>query len=212
MMSRSLTRLLLALTILPAAVAAQARGLPVVASGVVSGQMIGADVGIANDAAGGSTTVGAHVATGLGPLSLSAMVSRGAPVSGADAVWSPGASAALAIFGGPLVPFRVTLGAGVAGWDQGVVSHLHVPVMLGFAATIPNPAFAIRPWLAPRVSIHRQSFQSVSNSDSHFGLSGGIDLAFLNGLVLRASYDREFSDGATPGILGLGFSYAVGRR
>jgi hypothetical protein len=200
------------LTAAPAWAAAQVNGLPVVASGVTRGQQIGVDLGVANDAAGGATTVGAHLATGLGPLALTAMVSRGATVDGGEAVWSPGASAAVAIFGGPLVPFRVTLGAGVGVWEQGVVNYLHLPVTLGFAATIPNPAFAIRPWLAPRISIHRASFLSTSASDTRFGVSGGIDLAFLNGMVVRASYDREFADGVAPGVLGVGLSYAIGRR
>jgi len=215
MMSRSLRVAVAALLVVPGWLGAQVRGLPVVASGVSAGPSLGAFYGTANDDAGGTSTVGASLGTGLGPLSLTALISRGAPLTGDDAVWSRGLAVAVAVFGGPLVPFRVTAQAGVATWNRGVVDNLHVPVALGLAATIPNPAFAIRPWLAPRVSFRRSSFSAiteVSETDTNLGVSGGIDLAFLNGLSVRAAYDREFVDGASPGILSLGFGYALGRR
>jgi hypothetical protein len=201
--------------LVPTLLAAQVRGLPVVASGVSAGPTLGVTYGTANDDAGGTSTIGASLGTGLGPLALTAMVSRGAPLTGDDAVWSQGLAVSVAVFGGPLVPFRVTAQAGVATWNRGVVDNMHVPLALGFAATIPNPAFAIRPWLAPRVSFRRSSFSTiaeVSETQTNAGLSGGIDLAFLNGLVVRAAYDREFVDNASPGILSFGLGYALGRR
>lgn len=217
-MSRSLAGVraaLVALAVLPALAAAQVRGLPVIASGVASGPALGVFYGTANDDAGGTSSLAATLGTGLGPLSLTALVSRGAPLTGDDAVWSQGLAVAVAIFGGPLVPFRVTAQAGVATWNRGVVDNLHVPVSLGLAATIPNPAFAIRPWLSPRVSFRRSSFATiteVAQTETNLGVSGGIDLAFLNGIMVRAAYDREFVDAGSPGILSLGLSYALGRR
>ncbi len=201
-----------AVSCLPTLLAAQVRGLPVMASGVASRATLGVDVGIANDDAGGSTTFGASIGRGFGPVALTGMVSRGAPFDGADAVWGQAVGVGVRLYGGPFMPFRVMVQSGVGFWSRGVVDNLHVPVALGVSATIPNPAFAIRPWLAPRMSYQRQSFQGVSTSDTHAALSGGIDLAFIGGLVVRAAYDREFVDGASPGVFSAGFSYALGRR
>jgi len=197
---------------LPAILAAQVRGVPIRASGVVAAPTLGIDVAMANDDAGGTTTLGASISSGFGPIALTGMVSRGAPFEGADAVWGQALGVGVRLYGGPFVPFRVMLQSGVGFWSRGVVDNLHVPVALGVSATIPNPAFAIRPWLAPRISYHHQSFQGVGTSDTHAALSGGIDLAFLGGLVVRAAYDREFVDGASPGVFSAGFSYALGRR
>lgn len=212
-MRRSFVTLGLAIaTVVPALLTAQVRGLPVMASGVTLRPTIGLDVGIANDDAGGTTTLGASIGSGFGPLALVGMVSRGAPLVGDDAVWSQGLGVGVRLVGGPFVPFRVTVHSGIATWNRGVTDYLHVPVAIGFAATIPNPAFAIRPWLAPRISYQRQSFQGTDHSDTHAALSGGIDLAFLGGLVVRAAYDREFVDGASPGVFSAGLSYGLGRR
>lgn len=205
---------LAALTLLffPTVLLSQVRGLPVMASGVATRPALGVDVGMANDDAGGTTTLGASISSGFGPIALSGMVSRGAPFDGADAVWGQALGVGIRLYGGPFVPFRVMVQSGVGFWSRGVIDHLHVPVAIGVSATIPNPAFAIRPWLAPRVSYQHASFQGTGDSDTHAGLSGGIDLAFIGGLVVRAAYDREFVDGASPGVFSAGFSYTLGRR
>ncbi|MEO8478964.1 MAG: hypothetical protein ABI542_04965 [Gemmatimonadota bacterium] len=203
---------LAAASCLPSLLTAQVRGLPVVASGIANRTTLGVDVGIANDDAGGTTTIGASVGRGLGPLALTGMVSRGAPSDEAKAVWAQAVGVGFRLYGGPFAPFRVMLQSGVGFWSRGVVDNLHVPVAIGVSATIPNPAFAIRPWLAPRMSYRRQSFQGVGTSDTHAALSGGIDLAFIGGLVVRAAYDREFVDGSSPGVFSAGLSYTLGRR
>jgi hypothetical protein len=87
-------------------------------------------------------------------------------------------------------------------------SLVHIPVGIGFALVIPNPVLAIRPWLAPRVDIVRTSDNGVSNTDTNFGLSGGLELNLLNGFGIQAAYDRVFtSDAADPGTFGLGAHY-----
>lgn len=187
---------------------AQVRGLPVVNSGFGVGASIGADVGFANDAAGGGTTVGANLATGLGILGISGAVSRGSVDD--KSIWSQGVAVSLRIFGGPLIPFRVTLQGGAAIWDEGIVDVMHVPVSLGLAAVIPNPAFAIRPWIAPRVDYLNTTFENSETSRTEFGISGGIELGFLNGLTIRTAYDRLFVDG-DPGVFSVGLGFGIGR-
>ncbi|MBA2291244.1 MAG: hypothetical protein H0W15_02185 [Gemmatimonadales bacterium] len=198
---------------------AQVLGLPVVNNGVPTGLAFAADVGFANEDAGKGKAIGAHAAFGIGLLGLTASVARFDPKND-DAIISAGLSATLRLFGGPLMPFRVLLQGGVAHWRQDLASiegpvtakTTRVPVSLGFAATIPNPAFAIKPWLAPRIDIFRTSFdgglEAGSYTDSDFAIAGGIDVSMLNGLTLRAAYDRIFRDGGKPSILSIGVGFA----
>jgi len=187
---------------------AQVRGLPVVNSGFGVGASVGADVGFANDAAGTGTTVGANVATGVGILGISGAVSRGSVDD--KSIWSQGVAVSLRLFGGLLIPFRVTLQGGAAIWDEGIVDVMHVPVSLGLAAVIPNPAFAIRPWIAPRVDYLNTTFENSETSRTELGISGGIELGFLNGLTIRTAYDRLFVDG-DPGVFSVGLGFGIGR-
>ena len=146
----------------------------------------------------------------MGPLGLTAAVSRSTPDNGAT-VWSQGAALSLRLFGGPLVPFRVTLQGGAAIWDEGAIDGLHVPLSVGFAATIPNPLFAIRPWIAPRIDLVRTELNGVSDGTvSEFGISGGIELGFITGLAIRVAYDRILTDDS-PSILSFGVGFALGR-
>ena len=137
--------------------------------------------------------------------------------SGSDV--SVGATLNLRVFGGPLVPLAVTLqgGVGYAKPDDqvckgglGEVSELHFPVGAGFALTIPNPALAIKPWLAPRFDIVRRSPEGLEDeTDTEFGLSGGIELNLLNGLRgARQSMTLVFvKTGGNPGVFGVGAHY-----
>jgi hypothetical protein len=194
----------------PAVAGAQVLGVPVVNSGHTGGSTIAVDYAMPGDAAGGGSAIGAALSYGSGALALTASGSRYAPDDG-EAIWSSGGALGYRLFGGPLVPFRVTALAGAAFWAPGPrITAVHVPLSLGLSATLPNPAFAIRPWLAPRLDYLHTSFDGVGVSSSAFALSGGIELAFINGLRLRAAYDRRFDDG-DPSILAFGVGYALGR-
>lgn len=199
---------LLACATVPAS--AQVLGLPVVNNGAPTGVNVGADVGFNSGGAG--TAIGAHASVGLGFFGLTAMVSRMAPSSG-DAIIAPGAAATLRLLGGPLVPFRITAQVGASRWSANGATTTHVPMSLGLSATIPNPAFAIKPWIAPRIDVSRVSGTSIegdsfSDTNLRFGISGGIDLSLLSGVTIRAAYDRLSLEGSNPSIfsLGLGFT------
>ncbi|MGH7593582.1 MAG: hypothetical protein ACRELE_06995 [Gemmatimonadales bacterium] len=191
---------------------AQVLGLPVVNNGAPTGLTVGADVGLPNADYGSGTAIGARAALGLGFFGVSAAVSHYTP-KGGDGVWSQGASATLRLLGGPLVPFRITLQGGFGTWKTTVVTPggigsnrvTHIPISLGLSGTIPNPAFAIKPWIAPRVDVMRVG----GGGDARFGISGGVDVALLSGIAIRAAYDRRSEEqGVNPGIFSLGLGFA----
>jgi hypothetical protein len=185
---------------------AQVLGIPVVNNGAPTGLTLGADVGFANDQyyGGGGTAVDARAALGLGFFGVSAAISHYSPKVG-DGLWSPGAAATLRLLGGPLVPFRIMLQGGLAHWSVGGDHFTHIPVSIGLAATIPNPAFAIKPWIAPRLDM---THSDAGGTSTEFGFSGGIDLSLLNGMAVRLAYDRVSNDGAHPSIFSLGLGFA----
>jgi hypothetical protein len=127
---------------------------------------------------------------------------------------------------GPLIPLSVTLQAGAGRYTESGTSiegdafdtkTWHFPVGVGIALTIPNPVFAIKPWVAPRLDITRVTASdggtasTISTTDTHFGVSAGVDLGFLNGLSIRAMYDRVMlGHGVTPGVMSLGLGFKVG--
>lgn len=197
-----------------APLSAQVLGIPVVNNGAPTGLTLGADVGFANDQyyGGGGTAVGARAALGLGFFGVSAAISHYSPKVG-DGLWSPGAAATLRLLGGPLVPFRIMLQGGFGTWNTTIVTPdgpatyrvTHIPISIGLAATIPNPAFAIKPWIAPRLDM---THSDLGGTSTEFGISGGIDLSLLNGMAIRLAYDRVSNDGAHPSILSLGLGFA----
>ncbi|MGH7630389.1 MAG: hypothetical protein ACREOF_13610 [Gemmatimonadales bacterium] len=187
--------------------AAQVIGLPVYNPGIPTGLGLYGDIGFPSDAAGGGTAFGATGRLGVGPFGVTASVARTNPEGPADGLTSVGGTLNYKVFGGPLVPLTVTLqgGAGYAKEDE--TSLYRFPVGLGFALTIPNPVLAIKPWLAPRLDVSRVSSPLGSDTETNFGISGGVELNLLSGLGLHASYDRVFSDVADPSIFAAGLHY-----
>lgn len=205
---RALVLSLLGGALVSAPAAAQSPGLPVVNNGVPTGINLAVDAGFSNDDAGKATTVGASAAVGIGFFGITGTIARYNPKVG-DGVWAPGVSGSLRVFGGPLIPLSVVALAGVSHWEAGSVKYTHIPISLGISATIPTPGFAIKPWVAPRVDIVRSKVDDVlsSNTDSHFAVSGGIELGLLNGMSIRAAYDRMSSNGLTPSVISLGIGF-----
>lgn len=206
----------LALTLGASPARAQNPGLPVYNIGVPRGIGLYGDVGFPNDAAGGGTAYGATARAGFGlfgaTATLSSLNSDGP--GGSDV--SVGGTLNYRLLGGPLVPLSVTLQGGISYAKPGEgllpggeVTAYRFPVGVGFALVIPNPVLAIHPWLAPRVDIDYRKTGSASNTETNFGLSGGLELNFLNGFGLHAAYDRVFAkDVADPSTFGLGAHYS----
>jgi hypothetical protein len=190
-----------------APLAGQVIGLPVYNSGIPTGLGLFADIGFPNDAAGGGTAYGATGRLGVGPFGATASVARFNPEGPGDQLTSVGGSLNYKVFGGPLVPLTVTLQGGAGYAKQDDVSFYRFPVGLGLGLTIPNPALAIKPWLAPRLDVSRVSSPLGSDTETNFGISGGVELNLLSGLGLHASYDRVFTDVEDPSIFAAGLHY-----
>jgi hypothetical protein len=192
---------------------AQVLGIPVYNSGIARGIGLYGDVGFPNAAAGKGTALGLTGRAGFGPHGVPAIVSPFNPDGPAGSVTAVGATGNFRVFGGPLVPLSVTLQGGIGyAKPDGVlpsveVSVLHVPVGVGFALTIPNPVLAIKPWLAPRVDVTRTKTNGVSNTDTKFALSGGLEFNLLSGLGLHAAYDYRTGGSRHPGVFGIGAHY-----
>jgi hypothetical protein len=194
--------------------AAQVRGLPLYNSGIPRGLGLYGDVGFPNDEAGGGTGYGLTGRLGAGLFGVTATLASYDADGPAGSDLTVGGTVNYRLFGGPLVPLSVTLqgGVGYARPESGFlpdedVNDWHFPVGVGFALVIPNPALAIRPWLAPRLDVVRTSVAGESETDTNFGLSGGLELNLLSGLGVHAAYDAVFADGGTPGVFGIGAHY-----
>jgi hypothetical protein len=193
---------------------AQVRGIPVYNNGIPGGIAVYGDVGFPNQDAGKGTAFAVSGRAGFGPFGATAMLATFNPQGAGDSDLSVGATLNYKVFGGPLIPLSVTLqgGLGYSKPDLGLLpgdeDELRFPVGLGFALTIPNPMVAIQPWLAPRLDITRVSGGGLSDTETAFGLSGGVELNLLSGFGVHAAYDRVFGDGGDPGIFGFGAHYA----
>jgi hypothetical protein len=206
------TVVVLALTLGAAPLAAQNPGLPVYNMGVPRGIGLYGDIGFPNDAAGKGTAYGATARAGFGDLGVTATVSADNPKGPAGSEAAVGGTLNYRLLGGPLVPLSVTLQAGASYSKPGEgalqESLYHFPIGIGFALVIPNPVLAIHPWLAPRLDLVRTSVNGGSSTETHFGLSGGLEFNLLNGFGVQAAYDRVFAtDVPDPGTFGLGAHY-----
>jgi hypothetical protein len=194
---------------------------------VGTGIGIAGDVGFPSASAGRGLALGATAALGLGPIGVTGSVARFDPKGAGGAINSAGATGNLKIFGGPLIPVSVTLQAGAAYSKQGSyslggaggvgVKAWHVPVGLGLALTIPNPVFSIKPWVAPRIDVTRTTQSAggtaspTTDTKTRFGISGGVDLGFLNGLTIRTMYDRVWmGTDVNASVISLGLGFKVG--
>lgn len=190
---------------------AQVTGLPVRNAGLSGGLSIGGEVGFPDADYGKGTAFGARAGLGLGPIGFSAVVSHWNPKGPGDALNAVGGFINLKVFGGPLIPLSVTLQGGAEYASLDGTKGLHVPVGLGIALRIPNPALAIKPWIAPRLDMFRTSGDGIdSNTEKNFAISGGVDFSLLGGLGFSFAYDRVWAgDGVNPSVFSAGANYAI---
>ena len=200
--------------LLGAALAAQGRaqvtGLPVRNSGISTGLTIAGEVGFPGAEYGKGTAFGGRGAVGFGPIGVSGVISTYNPKVGATRT-GLGGYLNLKVFGGPLVPFSVTLQGGAEYVKNSGTKLIHAPVGLGIGLRIPNPALAIKPWISPRFDLVRtEPSGGTSTTAKNFGLSGGVDFSLLGGLGFGVAYDRTWAGhGVNPSVFSVGANYSI---
>lgn len=189
---------------------AQVTGLPVRNSGITTGLTIAGEVGFPDADYGKGTAFGGRGAAGFGPIGVSAVISSYNPKNGPTQT-GLGGYLNLKVFGGPLVPFSVTLQGGAEYVKNNGTKLIHAPIGLGIGLRIPNPALAIKPWIAPRLDVLRVSGSGITTTtDENFGISGGVDFSLLGGLGFGVAYDRTWAgNGVNPSVLSVGASYSI---
>ena len=204
---------------------AQLPGNPVYAPGGAGGLTLAADFGKGvNDASGKTNFIGARAELGL-PLirvAVGAGIFDPKLASGENEVALAG-SAALQVFGGPLIPISIRAFAGLgyhkisgSGGTGGDVTTINVPVGLAFAVNVPTPGFSIDPWVAPRVHITRIS-NGISDTNLNLAVSGGVSFGLPIGIGVHVALDYtvvspgtdETSADVSPILLGIGVHYTI---
>jgi hypothetical protein len=188
---------------------AQVTGLPVLNSGISSGLSIGGEVGWPTTDYGKGTAYGGRGAIGFGAIGVSALISSYNPETGPTRT-GYGGYLNLKVFGGPLVPFSVTLQGGAEYAKNSGTEVIHGPIGLGIALRIPNPTLAIKPWIAPRLDVLRVSGGGTTTTDENFGISGGVEFSLLGGFGFGVAYDRTWADNdLKPSVFSVGASYGI---
>ena len=197
---------------------AQAPGLPVVNAGVARGLTLAGMLGFPNGGAGDGTGYAASLAAGFRRVALVGFVS-GVKNGAFKDHYAAGGNLVIKVAGGPLVPIAINLQGGLAysrpklaGFSERH-TEWRVPLGLGISWTIPRPVVALKPWIAPRLDHLRLTVPATTGAArstgtaTKFGLSGGINFGFLNGLGIDVAVDRLFATGSKPTTVGVGLSY-----
>ncbi len=159
---------------------AQVRGFPLYAVAVPRGVTLAADVAFASDDFCPGTCLGGSVAVGRGRLGIAAM----AATSGV------GGLVTLTILRPAQSPFALVIQGGVSGSTSGGL--LQVPFGAGFSVSIPTPVVSMQAWLGARGQYMDPGDGWSGAAAVHAGFSAGLDFTLLNGLGVRAAYDRVF--------------------
>lgn len=212
-------------SLVAAPIMAQAPGIPIMNLGFSRGFTLGSMVGFNRASAGDGTGFLVSGTAGFRRIAVGGFVSglSGSALSTKTLV-ARGATLAFKVAGGPLVPVAITLltGAGYFAPGSGLTTNWRVPVGLGISWTIPQPSVALKLWVSPRLDYSRvrgpdpladpapgAPVPRRTTTETDFGLSGGVNLGFLNGFGLDLAVDRRFTNGpgSKPASLGLGASY-----
>jgi hypothetical protein len=212
--------------------AAQLQGLPVYFS-----PKGGTGITFSGDFGRVSSTKLNGVSSPAHPTAIGARVSLGLPfvtVGVGAAVFDPkiatqdnelqyAGTAALKVFGGPLVPLAISLQAGVGYLKQGsgtfAAKNVNVPIGLGAALNIPTPGASLEPWVAARGQLRSTSVGAASATQFGVGLSGGLSVGLPIGLGLHVAADWSRFGAKTSGalmmdkveqlVIGIGAHYSI---
>lgn len=162
-----------------------------------------------NDASFKTNYFGGRAILGLPLLTVSA----GVGVVNTDDALDPGGEseitfgglASLNVISAPLMPVAVAIFAGAGYLKESATgpgsdeTTINVPVGAAIAFSVPSPSVSVEPWIAPRLHISRVS-NGTSNTDSNFGVSGGVNIGLPNGLGFHAAFDYVAVSSDLPGV------------
>jgi len=129
------------------------------------------------------------------------------------------AMAAFRILGGGPIPAAINIQAGYSRLASDSTAEVRVPVGVGLSVSAPVPGVTLEVWGAPRVSYRRVTVGATSETQTGFGISGGINFGFSIGLGGYVALDwQSLSDvtdgdfpliGGNPALLGVGVSWNI---
>jgi hypothetical protein len=178
----------------------QVRGFPLYAVQVPRGITVTGDIAFASDGFCPGTCAGVGVAGGFGRVGASAAV----------ATSGFGGLVTLSLLPPGRGPFGLVLQGGAAGTTSSGL--FQAPFGAGFSIWIPTPIVSVQSWVGFRGQYMNPGNGWEGAGAVHPGLSAGLGFTLLNGLGLRAAYDRVFIANNTLSTFGVGvfFSFDPG--
>jgi hypothetical protein len=184
---------LLAALALAAPVAAQTPGLAIHAAGLPTGPHVAGLLGFTGE----TFTIGAGAGYSGSRLGITGAVARVDFDTLDETAFAWGVRGVIRLLGGTLdLPLQVDAFGGYGRLDLDVGGfgggngNWRVPAGLAFTFDISTPVGSLRPWLAPRLDIFRQTAGDVTTVDGHLAASAGVDLRLLGGFGLTAAWDK----------------------
>jgi hypothetical protein len=175
-----------------------------------------------NDESGKNTAFGARAVLGVSAISLGVGIGTvNAGIGDLDEnsfQWM--GMAAFRIFGGGVLPVALNVQAGYGRLaPSDTASEVHVPVGVGVSVSPPIPGFTLELWGAPRFNVRKVKLNDATETQTGFGISAGINVAFSIGLGGYVALDwANLSDesdgdfpliGRSPTVLGVGLSFNI---
>ena len=199
------------LLIATTAASAQVTGLPVMNDGLTRGVVVGMEVGFPDQDYGNGTAFGLRASVGSSRLGLSGVISRFNVDDPFPDQTGYGLAANLNLLPAPGL-IGATLQAGAEAFFLNGDAKWHFPIGLGLALRRPSRGALLKPWIAPRIDLFRNSFATPTQTDTNFGLSGGIDFLARDAIGFTFAVDRVFAgNGFHPTTFSFGARYRVVR-
>ena len=158
-----------------------------------------------NDNSGKTNYFGGRATLGLPMFAITVGGGSASPEVG-DAVTTFGASAAVTVIKGPMVPVTLSLQAGVGSYEVGTVRVMNVPVGAALAFNVSSPGASVEPWVAPRLNITKPS---GGDAEMDLGASGGVNVGLPSGLGFHLAVDYVAVSGGSPILVGAGVHYTI---
>jgi len=88
-------------------------------------------------------------------------------------------------------------------------SSMHFPIGLAIKGNMSGPSADVAPWIMPRLSIVRSSFLDETETETEFGVSGGVSVTLPSGFGAHTAIDLLNTD-PSAWTLGVGVHYRMG--